>query len=58
MGVNTLFIKNELFIGRVVAIMQQCGNMKGNIRITYWRHKIETFSVKTGTDRKDSKSRW
>lgn len=37
--------------------MQQCGNMEGNIRITYWRYKIETPSVETGTDRKDSKSR-
>lgn len=37
--------------------MQQCGNMEGNIRITYWRHKIETLSVETGTDRKDSESR-
>ena len=36
--------------------MQQCGNMEENICITYWRHKIETLSVETGTDRKDSKS--
>lgn len=51
-----MFIKPELFDGRIVAIMQQCGNMKENTHITYWRHKIETLSVETGTDRKDSKS--